>query len=84
MGGGLVGKAAALALTQAGMRVALLEQPAGAFAPGARLDARVYAFSSSSQAFLERLRVWQALDASRLGPVYDMRVDGDAQVELHF
>jgi ubiquinone biosynthesis UbiH/UbiF/VisC/COQ6 family hydroxylase len=84
VGGGLVGKAAALALTQIGMRVALLAQPASPLAPGARFDSRVYAFSSSSQAFLERLRVWQALDATRIGPVYDMRVFGDAQAELHF
>jgi ubiquinone biosynthesis UbiH/UbiF/VisC/COQ6 family hydroxylase len=40
--------------------------------------------SSSSQALLERLRVWQALDRAKLGPVYDMRVFGDAFAELHF
>lgn len=84
VGGGLVGKAAALALTQIGMRVALLAQPANPLPPGAQFDSRVYAFSSSSQTFLEKLRVWQALDASRIGPVYDMRVYGDAQAELHF
>lgn len=84
VGGGLVGKAAALALTQIGMRVALLAQPANALPPGAIFDSRVYAFSSSSQSFLEKLRVWQALDASRVGPVYDMRVYGDANAELHF
>ena len=48
------------------------------------IDSRVYALSSSSQALLERLRVWQALDLSKLGPVYDMRVYGDAHAELHF
>ncbi|RKP45773.1 UbiH/UbiF family hydroxylase [Pararobbsia silviterrae] len=84
VGGGLVGKAAALALTQIGMRVALLAQPAHPLPPGARFDSRVYAFSSSSQTFLERLRVWQAIDASKIGPVYDMRVYGDANAELHF
>jgi 2-polyprenylphenol 6-hydroxylase len=84
IGGGLVGKTAALALTQGGLRVALLAQPCAALPAGAAFDSRVYALSSSSQALLERLRVWQALDLSRLGPVYDMRVYGDAHAELHF
>jgi ubiquinone biosynthesis UbiH/UbiF/VisC/COQ6 family hydroxylase len=84
IGGGLVGKTAALALTQGGLRVALLAQPCAALPHGASFDSRVYALSSSSQALLERLRVWQALDLARLGPVYDMRVYGDAHAELHF
>jgi 2-polyprenylphenol 6-hydroxylase len=83
VGGGLVGKTAALALTQAGLRVALLAQAAPAHSEY-RFDTRVYALSASSQALLERLRVWQALDSTRLGPVYDMRVFGDAHAELHF
>ncbi|MEK6295230.1 MAG: FAD-dependent monooxygenase, partial [Paraburkholderia tropica] len=84
IGGGLVGKAAALALTQNGLRVALLAQPCAPLPPGAVFDARVYAFSRSSQALFERLRVWQAADPARLTPVYDMRVFGDAAAELHF
>jgi 2-polyprenylphenol 6-hydroxylase len=84
VGGGLVGKTAALALTQAGLRVALLAQPTVPRAAGSIFDARIYALSASSQALLERLRIWQALDHSRLSPVYDMRVYGDAHAELHF
>lgn len=84
VGGGLVGKTAALAMTQAGLKTALLAQPAAPRAADAPFDARVYALSSSSQALLERLRVWQALDPARLAPVHDMRVYGDAQAELHF
>jgi 2-octaprenylphenol hydroxylase len=84
VGGGLVGKTAALALTQAGLRVALLAQPAAPRNGDAVFDARIYALSASSQALLERLRVWQALDHNRLSPVYDMRVYGDAFAELHF
>lgn len=84
IGGGLVGKSAALALTQSGLRVALLAQPCAPLPAGAVFDARVYAFSRSSQALFERLRVWQAVDAARLTPVYDMRVFGDAAAELHF
>jgi 2-polyprenylphenol 6-hydroxylase len=84
VGGGLVGKSAALALAQAGLRVALIAQPAAPRAAGVPFDARIYALSASSQALLERLRIWQALDHDRLSPVYDMRVYGDALAELHF
>lgn len=81
VGGGLLGKTAALACAQAGLKVALLATPA---APDAGLDSRIYAFSSSTQALLERLRVWQALTPERMTPVYDMRVFGDAMAQLHF
>lgn len=84
VGGGLVGKTAALALTQSGYKTALLAQPAAPRPADLPFDTRVYALSSSSQALLERLRVWQALDPRRLAPVYDMRVYGDAHAELHF
>lgn len=84
VGGGLVGKTAALALTQSGYKTALLAQPATPRPADLVFDTRVYALSSSSQALLERLRVWQALDHNRLAPVYDMRVYGDAHAELHF
>ncbi|WP_027797896.1 UbiH/UbiF family hydroxylase [Paraburkholderia acidipaludis] len=84
IGGGLVGKSAALALTQGGLRVALLAQPCVPLPADAVFDARVYAFSRSSHALFERLRVWQAIDSARLTPVYDMRVFGDAAAELHF
>lgn len=84
VGGGLVGKSAALALAQAGLRVALVAQPAAPRPADVPFDARIYALSSSSQALLERLRIWQALDHDRLAPVYDMRVFGDALAELHF
>src|SRR6201991_331432 len=84
IGGGLVGKTAALALTQTGLRVALLAQHCAPRAADPVFDSRIYALSLSSQALLERLRVWQALDTARLSPVYDMRVYGDAHAELHF
>lgn len=84
IGGGLVGKTAALALTQGGLRVALLAQPCSPLPADEAFDARVYALSASSHALLERLRVWQAIDLARVSPVYDMRVYGDAHAELHF
>lgn len=84
VGGGLVGKSAALAFAQAGLRVALVAPQAAPRPADVPFDARIYALSASSQALLERLRVWQALDHDRLEPVYDMRVFGDALAELHF
>jgi ubiquinone biosynthesis UbiH/UbiF/VisC/COQ6 family hydroxylase len=84
IGGGLVGKTAALALTQTGLRVALLAQHCAPLPADAVFDSRIYALSASSQALLERLRVWQALDIAKLSPAYDMRVYGDAHAELHF
>ncbi|WP_320534800.1 UbiH/UbiF family hydroxylase [Robbsia andropogonis] len=84
VGGGLVGKAAALALSQSGLRVALLAPQAAPLPADQPFDQRVYALSASSQALFERLRVWQALDPERLGPVSDMRVLGDGTGALHF
>jgi len=80
VGGGLVGKAAALAFAQLGLRVALLAPVANQSAS----NSRIYALSASAQALFERLRIWQALDPARLTPVYDMRIYGDALAELHF
>ena len=96
VGGGIVGKACALLLAQQGMQVALIAPrlPAAAAAPDpGQWDSRIYAFSASSQALLERLRVWEALDPARMQPVCDMRVFGDASAaqadasaagDLHF
>jgi ubiquinone biosynthesis UbiH/UbiF/VisC/COQ6 family hydroxylase len=85
VGGGLVGKAAALLLSQARLSVALLAQPAAAPGAGAdKWDARIYSLSASSQALFERMRVWQAVDPARVCPVYDMEVFGDERGSLHF
>ncbi|MGC7406297.1 UbiH/UbiF family hydroxylase [Pandoraea pneumonica] len=85
VGGGLIGKAAALLLSQARLSVALLAQPAAAPGNGGDpWDARIYSLSSSSQALFERMRVWQAVDPARVNPVYDMEVFGDERGSLHF
>lgn len=81
VGGGIVGKACALLLAQQGMQVALVA-PRPVAETAARTgddnwDSRIYAFSASSQALLERLRVWEALDPARVQPVRDMRIFGD-------
>jgi len=94
VGGGIVGSACALRLAQIGLRIAHIAPPAPASAPAGpdAWDARVYAFSSSSQALLEQLRIWPALDMTRVQPVHDMRIFGDdaaargehAHPDLHF
>ena len=77
VGAGLVGAAAALALGRRGLRVALVErQPPQV--PTDTWDTRIYAISPAPQRFLERIGVWQRMDAGRIQPVYRMDVAGDA------
>jgi ubiquinone biosynthesis UbiH/UbiF/VisC/COQ6 family hydroxylase len=90
VGRGGVGAAAALGLARLGLRVANVA-PAAAAAQstpqGDDWDARVYALSPATRALLQSLMVWDALDASRVAPVYDMRIFPAARAdapELHF
>lgn len=78
-GTGIVGLAAALGLARQREKVLLLgprkpPEPAQAdvYFP------RVYALSSESKHFLERLGVWDLLDFRRVTPVESMQVYGDA------
>jgi 2-polyprenylphenol 6-hydroxylase len=82
VGAGLAGLSLALALTAQGRRVLVLDaKPAPALPPAAaEFDQRIYAISPAGAAWLQSVRAWQALDASRLTPVYDMRIHGDAAV----
>ena len=86
VGGGVIGKAAALALAQAGQRVILLiagtaMAPASAkpTPPPAAWDARVYAINQVAYDLLASLKVWDALDADRVTAVDGMVVTGDAE-----
>ena len=78
VGGASVGLSCALALHDSGLRVALcnrtllrVEQPDEIW------DARVYAISPGSAAFLHELGVWQGMDSERIAPIETMRVFGD-------
>ncbi|MGB6104093.1 MAG: FAD-dependent monooxygenase [Pusillimonas sp.] len=85
-GSGIAGLAMALGLAKAGFKATLLGPRAVHKAPAADVyHPRVYAISTSSQAFLEGLGVWGMMDAARLTPVETMEVYGDASgvVRLH-
>lgn len=75
VGGGLVGKAAALALARVVPRVTLCGSRPAAALPGRGHGLRVYAFNAASRGLLESLRVWESVP--RLQPVLAMRVAGD-------
>ncbi|WP_127996981.1 FAD-dependent monooxygenase [Piscinibacter defluvii] len=74
-GSGIVGQCLALALSRAGLQVALQGEPARADAPE---DVRAYALNAASVALLRSLKVWDGLPARAATPVYDMHVEGDA------
>ena len=82
VGNGAIAKTAALGLAQAGMSVTLLGPPAPASASasasaGQGWDARVYALNHTAYHLLSSLKVWDALDHSRVAPVDAMIVHGD-------
>ncbi|MET0855514.1 MAG: FAD-dependent monooxygenase [Telluria sp.] len=85
VGNGAIAKTTALGFAQAGHSVTLLVPPSGAppapQAPGAEQpwDVRVYALNHTAHTLLASLKVWGALDASRVAPVDSMAVNGDGK-----
>lgn len=85
-GTGIAGLATALGLSKAGFDVHLLgPHTAPDPHPGDVYHPRVYAISTSSQRFLERLGIWALMDMNRVTSVETMEVygDGDGVVHLH-
>ncbi|WP_034298006.1 FAD-dependent monooxygenase [Herbaspirillum sp. RV1423] len=81
VGNGAIGKTAALALAQAGLRVTLLapvQLPVAAASEQASWDVRVYAVNQIAYDLLSLIKVWDALDAERVAVVDGMDVTGDA------
>lgn len=69
VGGGMVGAAIALALSQAGLQVALIErQSVSEFDSQSPADIRVSSINLASEAWLSQLGAWQALKQMRLCP----------------
>lgn len=77
VGGGVAGNASALGLAHTGVRVAHI-CPDVLAPSGDALDARIYALSNPNVALLKRLRVWDALDTTRMCSVSDMHIMGDS------
>ena len=86
VGAGVAGLAVAVGSARLGLRTALVgpRAPARRAAPSAPFDVRIYAVAPSAVALLEQLKVWPAVDASRVQAVSKMRVFGDAGNELSF
>jgi 2-octaprenylphenol hydroxylase len=83
IGNGAVGKAAALGFAQAGLSVTLLNPSTNtvndAVAEPTGWDARVYALNHVARDLLSSLKVWDAMDATRIAPVDAMIVHGDSE-----
>lgn len=82
VGNGAIGKVTALGFAQAGQSVTLLSPPHGPLSgspvvPAAGWDVRVYALNHVAHDVLSSLKVWDALDPSRIAPVDAMDVNGD-------
>ncbi|MBS0372063.1 MAG: UbiH/UbiF family hydroxylase [Proteobacteria bacterium] len=82
VGAGLAGAAFAAALRSSSLKIGIVEarppyRPTG-------WDPRIYAISPSNVDFLTAIGIWPHLDTSRIAPVYDMEIHGDAggQLEL--
>jgi 2-polyprenyl-6-methoxyphenol hydroxylase-like FAD-dependent oxidoreductase len=73
LGSGPVAFALGLALARQGLRVALPKVPA----PSGPGDLRAYALNAAARSLLLSLKVWDALPADAVTPVYDMHVEGD-------
>ncbi|MGZ8290775.1 MAG: FAD-dependent monooxygenase [Telluria sp.] len=82
VGNGAIAKTAALGFSQAGFRVTMLappSAPAPATTAGGEQpwDVRVYALNHTAHTLLSSLKVWGALDHTRVAAVDSMMVNGD-------
>lgn len=85
IGAGAVGKAAALALACDGMRVSLVAPaaPHNHAHLSKDWDQRVYALNHNARELLASIRVWDALDATRVAAVDAIAVHGDGDSAGH-
>lgn len=79
VGGGLVGASCALALTQQGLSVILLDsKPSSGNLPKQAWDSRIYAISPGNAVWLQSLGVWDMLDCERVCVIDGMQIWADA------
>jgi len=90
VGAGLVGLSLAPALARTGLSVALVDRgplcdhDAAAEFEAESFEARVYAISPGSAAFLRAIGAWQALRCERVAPLESMHVEGDGGGSIDF
>jgi 2-octaprenylphenol hydroxylase len=72
VGAGLVGLAAVIALAEQGKHIVLVDAKERADYASSTWDARIYAITPSTEAFLKALGVWAFVDAARINPVEAM------------
>ncbi len=82
VGGGLAGASLAVALRDAKLSVALVEQRPPQRSVG--WDARIYAISPANAVFLDRIGAWKHLDRERMSRIAAMQVFGDTGARLDF
>jgi len=82
VGAGLAGASLAAALRSSRLKIAVIESHPPSTPSG--WDSRIYAISPTNADFLSDIGAWQHLDSTRLTPVYDMQIRGDAGGELSF
>lgn len=79
VGGGLVGASCALALTQQGLSVILLDsKPSSGNLPKQAWDSRIYTISPGNAVWLQSLGVWDMLDCERVCVIDGMQIWADA------
>ncbi len=85
IGGGAIGKAAALSLARAGMQVCLVTpaKSSNSHTSTDEWDQRVFALNHVAHGLLSSLKVWEAMDVTRIAPVDAMAVHGDGASAGH-
>jgi ubiquinone biosynthesis UbiH/UbiF/VisC/COQ6 family hydroxylase len=85
IGAGAIGKTAALALARDGMRVNLVAPAASDnnSRQSKDWDQRVYALNHGARELLSSIRVWDAMDKTRIAAVDAMEVHGDGDSAGH-
>ncbi|MDD4887474.1 MAG: FAD-dependent monooxygenase [Thiomonas sp.] len=77
-GGGIAGKACALALAQTGLNLTLLgARPVAQALPPEHYTQRLYALNAASRQLLDQLRVWPHMPPERIQPVQAMHIRAD-------
>jgi 2-octaprenyl-6-methoxyphenol hydroxylase len=84
VGSGVVGCSLAIALSNVGLTVAIVDKLNPLVQTGVEFDGRASAIAATPQKMLNQIGVWQMLEKS-ITPIKDIRVvDGDSSFFLHY